>query len=560
MSKTVIYQVLPRLFGNMQSANQYNGTLEVNGSGKLNGINSKVLNHFKKMGISHMWYTGVIEHATTTDYSDFGIVKDKAHVVKGLAGSPYAIKDYYDIDPDLATDVDKRLEEFDNLVKRTHDAGLKVIIDFIPNHLARQYSSDAKPEGIKDFGEDDDQSQSFIASNNYYYLPNTDFKAPGDHTDDPWQEIPARATGNDCFSPNPDITDWFETVKLNYGVDIQNNRQNNFDPIPDTWHKMKDVLWYWASKGVDGFRCDMAEMVPVEFWQWCIAELKKEYSELLFVAEVYQPDLYQAYLQHGGFDLLYDKVGFYDSVIDVLKDHRPMHVISDAWHRIDSFSSNMLFFLENHDELRLASDYICGNAHSAWPAWVLTAAYSSNPIMIYAGQEIGEPGMDEEGFSGRDGRTTIFDYWSVDSLRRYYDSINKGESELSDSESHLLNNYQKITSLLNQNKPLSEGGVYDLMWCNKESGGLEQSKVYAWLRYHEKEWLLLVANFSDQDKKTRVIIPEHALGIIGVDNKNYYKGKEIMEGARPISFPKEVACTKGVGLSIKAHQVLIYQF
>ncbi|MCU4165909.1 alpha-amylase family protein [Carboxylicivirga caseinilyticus] len=558
MGKAIIYQVLPRLFSNNKKVNVKDGTIHENGSGKLNAFDDKVLNHFKSMGITHMWYTGVIEHATTTDYSDNKIIVDNPQVVKGKAGSPYAIKDYYDIDPDLAEAVEHRMTEFEALVQRTHLAGMKVLIDFVPNHLARQYQSDAKPSGIKDFGEDDDTTHTFNPNNNFYYLTGQRFEAPVG-AENPWQEEPAKATGNDCFLANPSINDWYETVKLNYGIDYNNGKARHFNPVPDTWWKMKDILLYWCSKGVDGFRCDMAEMVPVEFWQWCINEVKEQFSKVVFVAEVYQPSLYQSYLTEGGFDCLYDKVGFYDSVIGILKNEKPLKTVQDSWQAIDHFSNNMLFFLENHDEQRLASEFIIDDAKKAWPAWVLTAGFSTNPVMIYNGQEIGEKGIDEEGFSGRDGRTTIFDYWSVDSLRRYYSSI-KGNNQLTEDETWLLNRYIKLNDLIKKYLPLSEGGNYDLMWCNNTPGGLVEKGVYAWLRFYKHRWIMLIANLSDSNQDCRIIIPNHAFKMVGEDHHNYFRGKELLEGGRSVHFPREVAMTSGVGVHIEKYQALMYLF
>nr|WP_321410941.1 alpha-amylase family protein [uncultured Carboxylicivirga sp.] len=558
MGKAIIYQVLPRLFTNTKNVNVKNGTIHENGSGKLNAFDDEVLNHFKSMGITHMWYTGVIEHATTTDYSDNKIILDNPQVVKGKAGSPYAIKDYYDIDPDLAEAAEHRITEFEALVQRTHLAGMKVLIDFVPNHLARQYQSDAKRSGIKDFGEDDDTTHSFNPINNFYYLTGQRFEAPVG-AENPWQEEPAKATGNDCFLANPSINDWYETVKLNYGVDYNNGKAKHFNPLPDTWKKMKDILLYWCSKGVDGFRCDMAEMVPVEFWHWCIHEVKEKYAKVVFVAEVYQPSLYQSYLTDGGFDCLYDKVGFYDSVIGILKKEKPLKTVQDSWQAIDHYSNNMLFFLENHDEQRLASEFIIDDAKKAWPAWVLTAGFSTNPVMIYNGQEIGEKGMDEEGFSGRDGRTTIFDYWSVDSLRRYYYSI-KGNNQLTDDETWLLNRYVKLNGLIKKYLPLSEGGNYDLMWCNNTPGGLEDKGVYAWLRFYKHRWILIIANLSDSNQDCRIIIPNHAFKMVGEDHHNYFRGRELLEDGRSVQFPREVAMTSGVGVHIEKYQALMYLF
>ena len=101
MDKMVIYQVFPRWFGNLNTSLINNGTKAENGVGKFSDFTPLALRKIKELGITHVWYTGVIEHATKTDYSTYGIRKDHAAVVKGNAGSPYAIKDYYDIDPAL---------------------------------------------------------------------------------------------------------------------------------------------------------------------------------------------------------------------------------------------------------------------------------------------------------------------------------------------------------------------------------------------------------------------------------------------------------------------------
>ena len=165
--KIIIYQLLPRLFSNTTENCVKNGSIEENGVGKLNDINSHVLENIKSLGVTHVWYTGVIEHATKTDYTKYGIDRDNPNIVKGNAGSPYAIKDYYDIDPDLAVNIPKRMEEFEALVERTHKNGMKVIIDFVPNHVARQYHSDSKPVGIEDLGQGDDNTYFFKNINNF---------------------------------------------------------------------------------------------------------------------------------------------------------------------------------------------------------------------------------------------------------------------------------------------------------------------------------------------------------------------------------------------------------
>ncbi|NBP70928.1 MAG: alpha-amylase, partial [Cytophagia bacterium] len=245
--KVVVYQLMTRLFANTNTTNKPFGSIEENGVGKFNDINNEALQSLKALGITHVWYTGVLEHATMTDYTSFGIKKDDPDVIKGRAGSPYAIKDYYDVDPDLAVDVKNRMKEFEQLVDRTHQNGLKLIIDFIPNHVARSYQSDAKPANVRDLGEDDDKRVAFKATNNFYYLPGESFRVPEESQamaktlypgkDGRYEEIPAKVTGNDQFTSSPGINEWFETVKLNYGVDVQNGKTNYFDPIPNTWEK-----------------------------------------------------------------------------------------------------------------------------------------------------------------------------------------------------------------------------------------------------------------------------------------------------------------------------------
>ncbi|MDD2284650.1 MAG: alpha-amylase family protein, partial [Paludibacter sp.] len=411
MSKFIIYQVLPRLFGNHNTTNKPNGSLKENGCGKFNNFTSKALSEIKSLGVTHVWFTGVIEHATQTDYTTYGIRKDHPAIVKGKAGSAYAIKDYYDVDPDLAENVQDRMGEFERLVERTHKAGLKAIIDFVPNHVARQYASDAKPEGVRDLGETDLTDHAFHPNNNFYYLPGQPFHPQFDV--DGYLEFPAKATGNDQFTAHPGINDWYETIKLNYGVDYMNNRQPYFDPVPDTWHKMLHILLFWAGKKIDGFRCDMAEMVPVEFWHWAIAKVKSNYPELIFIAEVYNPQEYRNFIFYGGFDYLYDKVGMYDLLRNITCHQHAATQITHAWQSLSGIEDKMLHFLENHDEQRIASDFFAGDPWKIIPALIVSATLTKAPFMLYAGQELGERGMDAEGFSGLDGRTTIFDYWGV---------------------------------------------------------------------------------------------------------------------------------------------------
>ena len=495
--KIIVYQIFTRLFGNRNTTCKPNGTIEQNGSGKMNDIDAKVLRQIRAMGVSHVWFTGIIRHATQTDYSNHGIPRQHPDVVKGKAGSPYAITDYYDVDPDLAVDVDHRMEEFEQLVERTHKAGMKVIIDFVPNHVAREYHSVCKPEGVNDLGEGDDVNMHFSTSNNFYYCWGQTLQL-GDYT-----ETPAKATGNDVFSASPSQNDWYETVKLNYGIDYcdAGGRSEHFSPIPNTWGKMTDILLFWAAKGIDGFRCDMAEMVPSAFWAWATDKVKYRYPEKIFIGEVYDPNQYRNYIG-AGFDYLYDKVGMYDCVRDVICHRRRAADITAQWQQTDDIRRHMLYFLENHDEQRIASTFFADDARRGIPGLLVSALFGQNPFMFYAGQEVGELGMDAEGFSGCDGRTTIFDYWSVATLRRaYFD-----RRRMTKDERALETVYQKVLRLAAEEPAVSDGQTYDLMYVNPQLA----DRQFAFLRSADNELLIVVANFDDQPVSTSVQIPRHA--------------------------------------------------
>lgn len=554
--KILIYQIFTRLFGNRSYNCVENGTLAENGCGKMSFFDDSVLRRIKKLGVTHVWYTGVIRHASKTDYSEFGIPCQHPAVVKGRAGSPYAIVDYYDIDPDLADDVDRRMEEFEALLQRSHKAGLKVIIDFVPNHVARQYKSVKKPDGVKDFGETDDVNKGFYPDNNFYYCPNESFAPYFDlkgEADDSYSEYPAKATGNDHFDNHPGINDWYETVKLNYGIDYcdAGGRSYHFAPVPDTWHKMRDILSFWAAKGVDGFRCDMAEMVPSEFWYWCIGQIKTDYPDIVFIGEVYNPSLYRSYLG-SGFDYLYDKVSMYDCLCRVIRGESAASDITYQWQAVDDIKEHMLYFLENHDEQRLASDFLSGNAYKALPAVVVSALLYNNPFMLYAGQEFGERGMDKEGFSGLDGRTTIFDYWTVASLYNGY--VNR--RKLTSDEKRLQKAYSAILNIAKKEKAVSEGMFFDLMYVNPKSDIFDSHRQYAFLRKADNEVLLVVVNFSDSDVTCGVNIPRHAFDYMQMAEKSV-NATDLLTGDT-VMLP--LKADSAVELNIPAYGARIYKF
>ena len=513
--RPVIYQIFTRLYGNKTKNNKPNGTLQENGSAKMNDITATKLQRISRMGFTHVWFTGLIEHATQTDHTAFGISKDHPAVVKGKAGSPYAIKDYYDIDPDLAVSVPDRMKEFKALLNRTHKAGLKMVIDFVPNHVARHYHSDAAPKGVEDLGEKDDTTKGFDPQNNFYYLPGqqlrTDFARSAAQTE-PYVELPAKATGNDCFNASPSRNDWYETVKLNYGIDYQGGRATHFSPTPSTWKKMTDILLFWAEKGVDAFRCDMAEMVPTAFWSHAVAAVKKEHPDVLFIGEVYNPAQYRDYLA-AGFDYLYDKVGLYDTLRAIVCGNASASCITSCWQATDDIKEHMLHFLENHDEQRIASAYFAGNAEKAKPALAAGALMSPGAYMVYAGQEIGEAGMHAEGFSGNDGRTTIFDYWNPASLQKL--TAPAFEKKLTPEEAALYDYYQKILTLCNSRKAFAQGGFFDLQYANYgRDYGYNCDRQYSFLRHFGREVYLVAVNFDPASVQVGIKIPSHAFDVL----------------------------------------------
>jgi glycosidase len=527
MSKFIVYQVLPRLFGSYQSQQIENGSIEQNGCGKFSFFTRKALQEIRELGVTHLWYTGIIEHATQTDYSNYGIPCDHPSVVKGKAGSAYAIKDYYDVDPDLAMSVPDRMSEFESLVHLTHREHLKVIIDFVPNHVARMYASDAKPEGVIDLGAMDDSSLAFSTHNNFYYLPGQRFAPRFDTAG--YEEFPAKATGNDQFRSDPSIDDWYETVKLNYGVNYFNNKSVCFDPIPDTWLKMRDILLFWASKKVDGFRCDMAEMVPVEFWEWAIAEVKLVYPDVIFIAEVYNPDEYRNYIFKGGFDYLYDKVGLYDTLRAVICSGRSASDISHCWQSLDGIEDHMLNFLENHDEQRIASDFFAGNPWFAVPALVVSATLNRSPFMVYFGQELGEGGMEKEGFSGRDGRTTIFDYWAIESVQKWYNEGAADGGLLNDDQKQLRELYRRILNLIQNEKAILQGDMYDLQYANRGQVGYDPHRQFAYFRQYQEELLLIIANFDPVQRRVQVNIPTEALQFLQLADTTEIRYRDLLK-------------------------------
>lgn len=552
--KPIIYQMLPRLFGNANPACVSCGSISTNGCGKFCDITNSALRAIRSLGATHVWYTGVIEHAHRPDYTAWGIARHNPHVIKGEAGSPYAITDYYDVDPDLATEPARRMEEFEALVKRTHEQGLKVVLDFVPNHIGREYHSDVAPKGVRDFGADDNPLCAFLPDNNFYYLPGQRFNPTNVHLGDYFEE-PARVSGNNCFSASPDRNDWYETVKLNYGVDYCAGGREHFDPVPDTWHKMLHILRYWARKGVDAFRCDMAAMVPVDFWHWVIPQVRRSRRGVQFIAEIYDINLYKEFID-AGFDYLYDKVNLYDTLRAIECHVAGADALTRAWQAVSGMGQHMLNFLENHDEQRFASDFYAGDAMRVLPSLVVAATFSTGPMMIYFGQELGERGMDAEGFSGRDGRTTIFDYWSIDKLRRWLAGGKPSAANLTAEEVKLRNMYMSVLNIARSEPAISEGRFFDLMYVNYESAGFNPQHQFAYLRNHGAETILIVVNFGDTEADMRINLPRHAFDFFGLKEQEC-SATELLTGRRA---RKAVSSTLPFTTKVAAHGAVIWKF
>lgn len=537
MGKVIIYQMLPRLWGNIGGKNIKNGTLKDNGCGKFSSIDTISLEYLRSLGVSHVWYTGIIRHATAED-SD-GCTPSSADWVKGRAGSPYSITDYYDVNPYLADEPENRMEEFHKLVERTHAAGLKVIIDFVPNHVARDYGRFAAvhpaPTGMAALGESDDKSVHWKDSNDFFYYPGIPLALPIQNQT--YMEMPAMASGN-SYTSSPGVNDWYDTTKLNY-----------CDSHTETWEKMYDIVNFWAGQGVDGFRCDMVELVPPAFFKWLISRIKKDRPDLLFVAEVYQKTLYSKYIREIGFDLLYDKSGIYDTLRAIVEknvkdsgvpveDWQSAKRITWNWQSLGDLQPYMLNFLENHDEQRFASDFFGCDARNSYAA-LYTALYLNNaPFMLYAGEEVGERGMDNEGFSGRDGRTSIFDWWAPSSLTRLYKYIHGEKEALAPEEETMLDTYRKALKFAAEDNAVSKGTFYDLCYCNYASDGFNPDRHFAFLRDFEDETLLIVCNFSKNDAEMRISIPEHAFNWMKIPES------EVFNHTTPVSV--HVPATNGV--------------
>ena len=509
MEKSIIYQIFPRYWGDRAGKQKKGGTLDENGCGKFSNIDRESLDYFKSLGVTHLWLTGIVRHATGE--STGGCTASSPDWVKGRAGSPYAITDYYDVNPYLADKPEKRMEEFKDLLKRVHNAGLKVIIDFVPNHVARDYTSftalHPAPTGMPSLGSDDDKSVHWREENDFFYYPGTELKLP--IKSQTYKELPALASGN-AYTAEPAVNDWYDTVKINY-----------CDTHTGTWDKMLDIVRFWAGMGVDGFRCDMVELVPADFFTWLIREIHKQYPEIVFIAEVYQKELYSKYIREVGFDLLYDKSGMYDTIRAIVQKNtddsgvpveawQSTRKITWNWQSLGDLQPYMLNFLENHDEQRFASDFFGKDAGNVFAALYASLYFNRASFMIYSGQEVGERGMYQEGFSGKDGRSTIFDWYTSDKVRKLWRYIHGDMKALDRKDVALLERYRSALTQATGNRAVISGSTYDLCYCNLSSDGFCVDRHFAFLRDCGDDTVLVACNFSNVDAEMELSIPEHA--------------------------------------------------
>jgi glycosidase len=552
MEKVVVYQLLPRLFGNAITTNKAWGTIEENGVGKFNDITDVALRALKDFGVTHIWYTGVLHHAVIRDYTEYGISGDDPDVVKGRAGSPYAVKDYYNVNPDLAVDPANRLEEFEALIRRTHKQGMKVIIDIVPNHVARNYQSVSAPAGVRDFGADDNRNVVYHRDNNFYYIPGRPFKVPewprgyqplgGEWhplADGNFEENPAKWSGNGARSQQPKFDDWYETVKVNYGVrpdgtydfdQLPEGFENkpvevHYDfwkdkEVPDSWKKFRDIALYWLDKGVDGFRYDMAQMVPVEFWSYLNSAIKMMRPDAFLLSEIYVPELYHDYIFKGKMDYLYDKVELYDTLKNIITGVGSTDHLPAIFEGRKEIAGHMLHFMENHDELRIASPEFAGNATFGKPAMVVSATATSAPVMVYFGQEVGEKGAGNPGF-GNPWRTTIFDYWGVSSHQRWMNEGAFDGGQLSGAERSLRDFYHMLLNYKSESDVLT-GEYAEIHQYNRENTAGYNDRLFSFVRWKGRERLLVITSFDPHEThRMELSVPPELFTELQLKTKTY---------------------------------------
>lgn len=558
-----IYQLLPRLFGNTNPTRRLNGTLQENGVGRFEDINDAALRSLRDMGFTHLWLTGVLRQATGTAHPGSGLEADDPDILKGIAGSPYAIKDYFDVCPDYATAPDRRMEEFKSLLARIRSHGMGTLIDFVPNHVSRAYQSlTGQPLGSND------RTDRFCdPANHFFHLTDQPLVLPT------WKDglplsptckvlggcdgrfLPetnsARVSGNNVARPTPSLDDWYETAKLNYGYDFTTGHRaypHGDQPgvIPKTWLSMDAVLAHWQALGVDGFRCDMAHMVPPEFWTWAIARARARNPAVFFVGEAYEDlmkvpsgyPLQQALndrrghvlldLLSAGFDAVYDDPS-YKKLKHLYDGQGWANDLTEVLHH-PFLLERSLRYAENHDEVRLAS-------HGNWggigmevgrPVSAILFGLSHGPVLLYHGQEVGEPGHGPCGFSTDGVRTTIFDYWSMPELARWVNGHRYDGAHLNPEQTALRGFYSRLLHLCGKPAfargellPLNPANIHNPEFGRLAGETASGHWLHAYLRHDPRsnESYLVTANLhrSVALQNIRIQLPPEAQGFLAAD-------------------------------------------
>ncbi len=535
--KPIIYQLVIRYFGNTNLTNAWAGAMEVNGCGKFNDITSAAIDSLRQLGITHIWLTGCLRQATLTAYPQLGLPADDPDIVKGRAGSFYAVRDYFDVCPDYAKDPAARIDEFEALVTRIHAAGLKVLIDFVPNHVGRSYSSAIRPD--LNFGVGDDQTQFFSPANCFFYLvdpPGQQLRLshpahwqPAGVTFDgrfePEDGGPGRvpkATGNawkDGSTSQPSENDWYEAVKLNYGFNYH-DETGHYSPPPRTWLLMDEVLTFWQSKGVDGFRCDMAQLVPREAWSYLIRRARQPDRDpsVFFLAEAYvgsspyDPVKSVSELLDAGFDAVYHD-NSYNRLTGIYSGRTDPQAYDDEMKSLSARErQSAVEYLENHDKPRVAAAIGNGGFGSAGANYQLAPLqflYSNGPALILNGQEIGESGDGFEGFSADDGRTTFFDYWCMPEFSKWVNGHAYDGGLLSPAQTRLRRFFADLISLC-QDASVRANGYWSLKYFNRSSQFADcPDDLYTFARFESGSgrMLLILTNFRPGATSGRIRIP-----------------------------------------------------
>ena len=587
-----IYQLMVRHFGNTNETRKPHGTIEENGCGKFNDINDAALKSIKDLGITHIWLTGVIEQASGTAYPDRPA--DNSAILKGIAGSPYAIRDYFDVCPDYAVDPNKRLAEFKALLKRIKKHKLKTIIDFVPNHVARSYSSDVRPD--LSFGNSDDITQFFKPNNNFYYLghlhpgggaplklPTTD----GGHVPYEPESTFGRVTGNNAITWSPSLYDWYETIKLNYGHNFTLGPPRRgvaplpepdtiLENTPDTWQKMDAILGHWQHMGVDGFRVDMAHLIPMEYWRWQLRRCRQRNPAAYFMAEAYDGDPAKLTegnvldaLLHSGFNAVYDGPT-YEAVMHIQGEGKWANDIDEAANPFSPHFHQVVRYAANHDEVRIASSKTWGGAcmNVGRSASAIIFGLGRGPNMIYNGQEVGEEAEGAEGFGGDDARTSIFDYWSMPALVSWVNNHQYDGAHLTDQQKSLRAFYGRLLKLCSE-PAFTRGEFYGLNHANQGNplfgrfDGEDHSGhwLYAFLRhdFQSGQAFLVVVNCHTAQtlENVHIQIPYDALEWLGIESSQLTFADRLGDDVE-ITAPQDSLAEAGLPLPSLAPNTPLY--